>query len=81
MTWRELKNLINKQARKNKQFLDTEINLYDFNDGSEHCVDTTELLLNHEENDIDNDSNWVMYLSINHEESNNENQAAETGID
>ena len=39
MTWRELKNLINKQGRKHDQFLDSEVNLYDFKDGEEYTVD------------------------------------------
>ena len=32
MTWRDLKNFINKRARENKQFLDIEVNLFEFND-------------------------------------------------
>lgn len=79
MTWRELKNLINKQGRKHEQFLDSEVNLYDFKDGEEYSVDITELLVGEDETTTEND-NWVMYLAINHEETTDENKTSKTGI-
>lgn len=80
MTWRELKNFINKRARDNKLFLDTEVNLYDFNDGQEYTVGLTELSCSVEEAEDGNDTNWVAYLSINDKDFDNENQTEETGI-
>lgn len=80
MTWRELKNLINKRARNYKEFLDTKVSLYDYKDGQEYDVDITELLCGEEEAGNGNDTNWVTYLSINHEESN-ETETKETSVD
>lgn len=79
MTWRELKNLINKNTRKNKSFLDTEVQLYDFKDGEEYPVNITELSCSDEEVDANSETNWVIYLSINDKELDNENE--ETSID
>jgi ribosomal protein L31E len=81
MTWRELKNFINKRARNNKLFLDSDVNLYNFEDGSEYPVDTTELSCNKEESDDENGTNWVAYLSINDEGSNNETETKEASVD
>lgn len=84
MTWRELKNFINKTARKRKDFLDTEVNLYDFESGDEHKVDITELLLGDddiEDKNSDN-SNWIPYLSINDKKGlENETETKETSVD
>lgn len=76
MTWRELKNYINKSARSSKEFLDNDVKLYDFSTGDEHDVDITELLCGEEESELEN-SNWVSYLSINQEELNNEDGTEE----
>jgi hypothetical protein len=79
MTWRELKNFINKQARQNKDFLDNEVKLYDYSDGEEYSADITELLCDKEESNNDQ-SNWTPYLSINNEEEYNETEVKETGV-
>ena len=76
MTWRELKNLINKNARNNKCFLDADIKLYDFKDGEEYPVNITELSCSDEEVDANSETNWVIYLSINDKELDNENEEA-----
>jgi hypothetical protein len=81
MTWRELKNIINKKARENKNFLDTQVNLYNFEDGNEHGVDVTELSCSDEETSEDSNTNWVMYLSINDEELENETETKEASVD
>lgn len=79
MTWRELKNFINKTARKRKDFLDNNVNLFDFESGDEHEVNITELLCGEDESD--DSSNWIPYLSINDiKELENETEAKETGI-
>jgi hypothetical protein len=80
MTWRELKNFINKQARLNKDFLETDVKLYNYENGDENDVDITELLCNDDESENDN-SNWVPYLSINDEEQDNETETEEASID
>ena len=80
MTWRELKNFINKNARENKSFLDTEVQLYDFKDGEEYTVNITELSCSDDEIDEHSKTNWVPYLSINDEELDNENQNEEASI-
>lgn len=80
MTWRELKNFINKNARENKGFLDTEVQLYDFKDGEEYPVNVTELSCSDDEIDEHSETNWVPYLSINDEELDNENQNEEASI-
>lgn len=80
MTWRELKNFINKRARENKCFLDNEVNLYDFKDGEEYSVDITELSCGNDEIESGSDNNWVAYLSINEEEFINETKTKETSI-
>lgn len=80
MTWRELKNFINKQARLNKDFLETDVKLYNYDNGDENDVDITELLCNDDESE-NNNSNWVPYLSINDEEQDNETENEEASID
>ena len=80
MTWRELKNFINKQARLNKDFLETDVKLYNYDNGDQNDVDITELLCGDEESENDN-SNWVPYLSINDEEQDNETENEEASID
>lgn len=80
MTWRELKNFINKNSRENKTFLDTEVQLYDFKNGEEYQVDVTELSCGDDEIDELSETNWVPYLSINGEELDNENQDEEASI-
>ena len=80
MTWRELKNFINKNTRENKTFLDTEVQLYDFKNGEEYQVDVTELSCGDDEIDELSETNWVPYLSINDEELDNENQDEEASI-
>lgn len=84
MTWRELKNLINKKAREDKSFLDNIVNIYNFQDGEEHEVDVTELSCGNEEISEDSQTNWVTYLSINHEKEEgieNETETKETSVD
>lgn len=82
MTWRELKNFINKNARNNKCFLDTEVQLYNFQDGEEYQVDITELSCSNDEIDENSETNWVPYLSINDEEElENETETKETSVD
>jgi|688.fasta_scaffold38528_6 hypothetical protein len=81
MTWRELKNFINKRARNNKSFLDADVNLYNFDDGSEHDVDITELSCNKEESDNEDGTNWVVYLSINDKDANDETETTEASVD
>lgn len=80
MTWRELKNFINKRARENKLFLDTEVNLYDFDTGEEHIAGITELSCSPEEVEDGNDTHWVAYLCINEKELDNEAETEETSI-
>lgn len=74
MTWGELKNFINKRARNNKDFLDHDVNLYDFSNGEEYRVNITELSCGEDEAEDGNITNWVAYLSIN-EEDNDENNS------
>jgi hypothetical protein len=78
MTWRELKNFINKRARDNKLFLDTDINLYDFSSGEEYPVDITELSCSDDEVEDGSITNWVAFLSIN--EKDLEDETEETSI-
>lgn len=80
MTWRELKNFINKRARTNSGFLDSNVNLYDYNDGEEYPVDITELSCSDEEVEHGNETNWVVYLCINDEEQDNETETKEASI-
>jgi hypothetical protein len=77
MTWRELKNYINKQARENKDFLNEVARVYDFNNGNEHEADVTELHGDSEEDE----SGWVPYLSINTEDVANETETKEASVD
>lgn len=81
MTWRELKNFINKSARQNSNFLDTIVNVYDFDTGDEHEIDVTELSCSDEEIEENSETNWVIYLSINHKEATDETKTKEAGID
>jgi hypothetical protein len=76
MTWRELKEYIEQQ---DQNFLDSEVNVYDYNDGSEYGANVTELLLGED----DEETGWVPYLTINHEgeENDNEDKTEETSID
>lgn len=79
MTWRELKNYIKQCETKNESFLDSDIQVYDFQDGSEYEADVTELLFG----DDDEENGWVPYLTINHEGDSNGNkgEAKETSVD
>jgi hypothetical protein len=77
MTWRELKNYINKQARENKDFLNEVARVFDFHTGSEHEADVTELHGDSEEDE----SGWVPYLSINTEDVENETETKEASVD
>jgi hypothetical protein len=71
MTWRELTAYIAKQAENQEaDFLDSNIKVYDFNDGSEYEANVTELLLGEDE-----ETGWVPYLTINHEGDENDNQS------
>lgn len=72
MTWRELTKYIKQQTDSNNEdFLDSEIKIYDFNDGSEYEANVTELLFG----DDDDETGWVPYLTINHEGDENDNQS------
>jgi len=77
MTWRELKNYINKQARENKDFLDEKVRVYDFCAGDEYEADVTELHGDAEEDE----SGWIPYLSINTEDVENETETKEASVD
>ena len=80
MTWRELTAYIAKQAEnQDPDFLDSDIKVYDFNDGSEYEANVTELLFGED----DEETGWVPYLTINHEgeENDNEDKTEEAGID
>lgn len=81
MTWRELKNFINKRARENKGFLDANVNLYNFENGDEYEVDITELSCSNDEAEDNSETNWVAYLSINDKEETDETEAKEAGVD
>jgi hypothetical protein len=76
MTWRELKEYIEHQ---DESFLDSEVNVYDYDNGSEYGASVTELLLG----EHDEETGWVPYLTINEEEHGNDNQdeTKETSID
>lgn len=80
MTWRDLKNFINKRSKDNELFLEKDVNLYDFSDGEEYEVGITELSCSGEELEDGNNTNWVAYLSINEEETEDEDQTEETSI-
>lgn len=80
MTWRELIAYIAKQAEnQDPDFLDSDIKVYDFNDGSEYKANVTELLFGED----DEETGWVPYLTINHEgeENDNEGKTEEASID
>jgi hypothetical protein len=77
MTWRELKNIINKKARENKSFLDETVKLFDYEDGEEYDCNITELL--HEATENMN-TGWVFYLSINEKDLEDEGETEETGV-
>lgn len=81
MTWRELKNFINKRAKENKGFLDATVNLYNFEDGDEHEVNITELSCSDDESEDNSETNWVAYLSINDKEETDETETKEAGVD
>jgi|LauGreSBDMM110SN_4_FD.fasta_scaffold86004_3 hypothetical protein len=74
MTWRELKSYIEKQ---DEDFMDSDIQVYDFSDGSEYEADVTELLFGEHE-DEDEEAGWVPYLTINQKEYDDENTRGET---
>jgi|688.fasta_scaffold32642_4 hypothetical protein len=63
MTWKQLKNYIEKQ---DSGFLNGEVLVYDFYTGGEYEIDVTELLYSE---DKQNDSGWIPYLAINTENS------------
>ena len=67
MTWQELKTYIEKQSKQDKNFLNSNVKMINIEDGEEYDdVDITELLIN--DNEEDEDSGWVPYLTINHSE-------------
>lgn len=67
MNWRELGDFI---SNMDESFLNSQVKLYDFDDGEEYNVDITELMI----------KNWTPYLAINSEENNNETKTKETSI-
>jgi hypothetical protein len=73
MTWRELRSYINKQ---DKQFLDAQIKVYDYNTGDEFDVGVDELLYAQVDQRIS--STWFPYLTINNEVENG--KIKETGV-
>jgi uncharacterized protein involved in high-affinity Fe2+ transport len=60
-------------------FLDSQIKIYDFNDGEEYEANVTELLFGEGEDE----SGWVPYLTINQDsdENDNKNKAAKISIE
>ena len=72
MTWRELKSYIEKQ---DEDFMDSDIQVYDFSDGSEYEADVTELLFGEDEEE---EAGWVPYLTINQKEYDDDNAKGET---
>ena len=81
MTWRELKGYIDQQALFiGDEFLDSDINVYDFSDGAEYTGGVTELLFGED----DEETGWVPFITINQEDFENEDSedtTQETGID
>jgi len=73
MTWRELKEYIEQQ---DQNFLDSEVNVYDYNDGSEYGANVTELLLGED----DEETGWVPYLTINQDSDENDSKDESTKI-
>ena len=74
MTWRELKQYIDQQKKLlGDEFLDSDINVYDFVDGSEYKANVTELLFGEDEEE----TGWVPFITINQEEFDNENTKSE----
>jgi len=67
MTWQDLKNYIDRQSKVNKDFLDQNVCVYDYQEGTEHTADLIELL---NEKLEDSDSGWVSYITINDEVEN-----------
>ena len=67
MTWGELKEYISQQEKSDNDFLDSEVFIYDFADGTEYATDLTELL---------EDTSWIPFITINHKDFDNENAKA-----
>lgn len=77
MTWRELKNFINKQARQSKEFLDEPVNVYNYLTGEQYEADIAELLRDAD----DEGSGWEPFIAINEKELDNENKSKEASVD
>lgn len=67
MTWRELKNFIDKQE---SNILDKDVLIYNFEDGEEHPVDITDFLYTEDNGKIQ--SVWIPYLTMNSEIENDQ---------
>jgi len=67
LTWGDLRNYIESQ---DEDFLDSEVRIYDFNDGEEYDAGVTELLFGEDEDG----EGWVPYLTINEGESNGQDE-------
>lgn len=61
MTWEQLRDYIDKSAT---EFLQSEIKIYDYNDGVEYSADITELLCGKAD-----EKGWIPYLTINHDQN------------
>ncbi len=61
MTWEQLRDYIDKSAT---EFLQSEIKIYDYNDGVEYSADITELLCGKSDGE-----GWIPYLTINHDKN------------
>ena len=60
MKWQDLKDYIDKQSKINEDFLNQDVCVYDYQEGTEHTADLIELL----------NENWVSYITINDEVEN-----------
>lgn len=77
MTWRELTQYIVKNSQNpDSDFLDSQIKIYDFNDGEEYEANVTELLFGEDEKE----SGWVPYLTINQDSNESDNKDKPTKI-
>lgn len=72
MTWQELKDYIDLQAKQDNSFLNKEVCFYNY-DGEEHMADIIELLEEREDKEL---SGWVSYLTINEEVENGKTEEA-----
>lgn len=67
MTWKDLKNYIDIQTKSNQNFLDQDVYVYNYDDGSEYIADIVELF---EGKLSEAEAGWAPYITINDEVSN-----------